>query len=110
MRDSKQTNTLNSIRYMLNICSHPMMITGVYYVVFFQNGFVKVCFMLCGTIEAYMAKKKDREAIDEELERLQQLITEYHSTHSVSTSAGASSGSGSGSGGGGDLSSNKAFM
>ena len=38
---------------------------------------------------------------------MQQLITEYHSTHSVSTSAGASSGSG---GGGGDLSSNKAFM
>lgn len=30
VRDSKQTNTLNSIRHMLNICSHPDMVREAY--------------------------------------------------------------------------------
>jgi len=54
IRDSKQTNTLNSIRLMLNICSHPKMIE-----------------------EAHQTKAKAREPIDEELEALAAALKEH---------------------------------
>lgn len=51
IRDSKHTNTLNSIRLLLLICSHPRML-----------------------IAAYDAKKKAGEPIDEELSALVELV------------------------------------
>lgn len=51
LRDARHTNTLNSIRWMLNICSHPRMVQ-----------------------DAYRSKANGKEEIDEELSSLMEVL------------------------------------
>eukprot|EP01038_Epipyxis_sp_PR26KG_P013185 gene13185-17668_t len=56
VREGKQTNTLNSIRQLINICSHPQII-----------------------LESYKSKVSAKEAIDDDLAAIVELIPNNHS-------------------------------
>jgi superfamily II DNA/RNA helicase len=63
IREGKQTNTLNSIRQLINICSHPKLI-----------------------LESYQKKLQDKEPIEEDLRALVELIPKTTAPSSSSSS------------------------
>jgi len=76
IRDSRQTNTLNSIRYMINICSHPEMIR-----------------------EAYQEKRRDNDPIDEELQALHDCLLRHEQAHGQGAGGGSTGANAGGIGG-----------